>query len=290
MPKFQPMLADDADLSRVQFPVLASPKLDGVRATVVEGRLLTRSLKELPNKAIYNKFKFNAALDGELIVGDPTSPSVFRDTMKAVMSHEGDTSELRYYIFDVVSGRVFRDRINDASYHADEDKGIVLVPHVQVDTLDELLKLEELTLTKGYEGLMLRKIDGLYKFGRATVREGTLLKVKRTLQSEAVVIGFVEQMHNANEAKLDNLGYTERSSHQANLVPTGVLGALVVRDIYTHVEFNIGTGFSALDRDVIWRTRDDCIGLLAAYEYLPIGVKDKPRHPVWLGWRSRRDM
>lgn len=290
MSKFQPMLADDADLSKVQFPVMASPKLDGVRATVVSGTLLTRSLKRLPNEAIYSKFKFEAPLDGELIVGDPASPSVFRDTMKTVMSHTGDVKDLNYFVFDLVSNREFKDRFNDASYHVDDNKDIILVPHTQVDTLDELLRLEDVCLTNGYEGLMIRDPRGGYKFGRATQREGTLLKVKRKKTSEAHVIGFVEQMHNANEAKLDNLGYTERSSHQANLVPTGVLGALVARDITTNIDFNIGTGFTASERAEIWRKRQEFIGRICTYEYLPIGVKDKPRHPVFKGWRMKEDL
>lgn len=291
MTNFKPMLADDADLSRLVYPVMVSPKLDGVRATFVGGRLLTRSLKPLPNKAIDQHFKLNSSLDGELIVGDPNSPSVFRDTMKVVMSHEADIADLKLYVFDWVGKVEFFQRLMDA--HAlckTSGERYVPVPHVFVENEKELLDLEEKTLNNGYEGLMLRDPNGPYKFGRATMREGTLLKLKRKKTSEAEILGFVEQMHNANEAKIDNLGYLERSSHQANLVPMGVLGALMVRDVHTHVEFNIGTGFSAEDRAVIWRLRDSYLGKLVSYEYLPVGVKDKPRHPVFAGFRSRRDL
>jgi DNA ligase-1 len=104
------------------------------------------------------------------------------------------------------------------------------------------------------------------------------------------VIGFEEQMHNANEAKTNALGNTERSSHQENMIPMGVLGALIVVDHKTGVEFNVGTGFTADDRAGIWKQRDVLHGKSITYEYLPYGVKDKPRHPVFLGWRMEEDL
>lgn len=284
---FKPMLADDADLQRLRFPLLVSPKLDGVRATSLDGVLRSRSLKLLPNRSINDKFNIKAPLDGELIVGDPTSPSVFRDTMKVVMAHNAPIDDLRYYVFDMVGEGEFRDRLNEAGLYCPKEQGIIHLPHRLVETVDELYDLEEAALENGYEGLMARDPKGPYKFGRSTANEGYLLKVKRRKTSEAIIVGFQEQMHNANEAKLDNMGYIERSSHQANLVPTGVLGALTVRD--NGIEFNVGTGFTAAERADFWQRRDELRGALISYEYLPIGVKDKPRHPVFKGFRAKED-
>jgi len=36
-PLFKPMLAKEAELDKLRFPLLASPKLDGVRAVVRDG-------------------------------------------------------------------------------------------------------------------------------------------------------------------------------------------------------------------------------------------------------------
>jgi DNA ligase-1 len=288
---FKPMLADDADLKRLKYPVIASPKLDGVRATFMMHRLLTRSLKPLANKAIDGAFSFPLPLDGELIVGDPRGKSVFRDTMKVVSSFDADITDLNFYVFDMVADKMaFMDRFRMAIEAKEGHKRLITVPHKMIEDELELLKLEELMLEEGYEGLMLRDPEGRYKFGRSTTSEGLLLKLKRKLRSEAVVIGFVEQLHNGNEAKIDNLGHTERSSHQANKVPMDTLGALQVRDIDSGVEFNIGTGFTFADRNEIWQHRAKYQGKIASYEYLPIGVKDKPRHPTFVGWRIVEDM
>ena len=285
---FKPMLADAVDLSILRYPVVVSPKLDGVRATFLNGRLRTRSLKPLANRAI-QKILYPFPLDGELIVGDANSKSVFRDTMKVVSAFDADIKDLKYHVFDMVTGDNFRERLKAAHDAIDGDEFMVPVPHAECSTENSLLQYEDWALNAGFEGVMLRDPVGKYKFGRSTAREGALLKMKRKLTSEARVIGFEEQMHNANELKTDALGYAERSSHQANMIPTGVLGALVVKDLKTGVEFNVGTGFTAEDRAGIWRQKDTLIWKLITYEYLPIGIKDKPRHPVFLGWRMEED-
>ena len=288
MSSFKPMLAGEVDLKTLNYPVMVSPKLDGVRATFIDGELRTRSLKRIPNRNVQALFQFAVPLDGELIVGDPTSKSVFRDTMKIVMAHEEAAHDVKFFVFDLVSRDKFVDRLQEATRIANSSELFVPVPHIEVRTEAELLHLEDEALLNGYEGLMLRDPHGPYKFGRSTTREGTLLKMKRRLQSEAIIIGFEEQMHNANEATTNALGRTERSSHQANLIPTGVLGAFTVRD--GGVEFSVGTGFTYEDRTQFWRRRHELIGSIITYEYLPIGVKDKPRHPVFLGFRMQEDV
>lgn len=70
---FRPMLATDADLGKLRFPLLASAKLDGVRAVVRDGVVYSRSNKPIPNAYVQQKFSRFEHFDGELIVGDPTS-------------------------------------------------------------------------------------------------------------------------------------------------------------------------------------------------------------------------
>ena len=69
------------------------------------------------------------------------------------------------------------------------------------------------------------------------------------------------------------------------MVPTGLLGALVV--IWKGQELRIGTGFTMEQRKALWE--DPPIGKLAKFKYLKAGMKDLPRHPVWIGFRDWRD-
>ena len=141
----------------------------------------------------------------------------------------------------------------------------------------------------GYEGVMLRKPDGKYKFGRSTAREFILMKLKRFSDAEYKVIGFQERMHNANEATINELGHTERSAHMENMVPRGDLGALVLEMSDGQI-FNCGTGFDDKSRKEIWQNRDKYVGRWAKIKSFLIGVKDLPRFPVFISFRDEDDM
>lgn len=282
--KFKPMLASPADLDAIRYPIFASPKLDGIRASVVGGRLLTRTLKEVPSRHIYNALsrpEFEG-LDGELIVGPPTSPTCYRDTVSHVMA-DNKVFDYTYHVFDIWSANAaFYLRRLDlrALVQRLSVQRIALVEHVQLESREQLDAYEAAMVGLGHEGIMLADPNGLYKYGRATTKGGELLKVKRFVDSEAIVIGIEEEMFNGNEAEKNELGRTKRSTAKAGLVGKGTMGALKVRDVATGVEFNIGTGFTAADR-----ARTDWLNKRVKYKSFPVGVKDKPRHPVYLGDR-----
>jgi DNA ligase-1 len=291
------MLADDADLAKLRFPLLASPKLDGVRAIVIDGVVMSRSLKPIPSQYVQEQFSHLEHFDGELIVGDPTAKDCYRKTMSAVMSRDKRDFDVTFFAFDHIaepsdpySARA--DRLYDdlLGYEGTPTGGPVCKRLNQsfVESYDELLAHESQALEDGFEGLILRDAQAPYKFGRSTTKQGYLLKLKRFIDSEATVIGFEERMHNGNEATTDELGHTKRSSHAANKSGLGDLGALLVR--HGDVEFSIGTGFDAETRREIWDNRVHYVGQLAKFKYFPVGVKDKPRHPVFLGWRDRIDI
>ena len=284
---FKPMLASDANLDLLRYPLIASPKLDGVRATVRDGVVYSRSNKPIPNKHVHSLFKNCEYHDGELIVGDPTSPTVYRDTVSEVMSHD-KTNGCMFYVFDHIE-------LMDKPYFV-RQQHIIAVPGTSVtklfgtaiNNIDDLLAYEETCLTAGYEGLILRDPLSAYKQGRSTAKEGILLKLKRFVDAEARIIGFEERMENTNEKTTNELGRSARSSHKAGKIGRGDLGAI-------HVDFNgltfyIGTGFNDKERRDIWDKRDTYVGALVKFKSFPIGVKDAPRHPVFLGFRNKIDM
>lgn len=285
---FKPMLATDADLTKLRFPLLASPKLDGIRAIVRDGVVYSRSNKPIPNKHVQRKFSHLRHFDGELIVGDPTSKSVYRDTVSVVMSDDKPALDVFFYAFDHI------ERLDAAYFRRREEIGPISLDvcvHAQCEIthLDDLLAYESDCLEGGYEGLILRDPNAPYKRGRSTVKEGYLLKLKRFTDAEFEVIGYEERMHNANEATTNELGRTARSSHKAGKVGLGDLGALVLKgDGFT---FSVGTGFDDATRKALWEIRDSgLVGRLAKIKYFAVGMKTAPRHPVFLGWRDGRDL
>jgi len=294
MPDFKPMLAHSKspDPESLDYPVLVQPKLDGIRAVVKDGRLLSRSLKPIPNAAIraaLEQPQFEG-LDGELIVGDPTADDCYRRTCSFVMAEDKTDEAWAFFVFDQHdSDAPVEQRIDlMARLAASLNPNVTIVSTSTICDPVELATIEAKYLAFGYEGGIIRTPGSAYKFGRSG-KKGPLLKLKRYIDYEAEVVGVVEEQHNGNEAKTNELGRTERSSHAENKIGKGTLGALTVRALngpHEGVEFKVGTGFTAAVRAELWVNRDSLIGEVAKIKSFPVGTKDRPRHPVWLGWRD----
>ena len=289
MSQFKPLLsATIEDTASLRYPVLVSTKLDGIRCLVIDGVACSRNLKPIRNAYIQKcigKPEYNG-LDGELIVGNVFAKDCYLKTNSGVMSADGEP-DFKFHVFDRFDMGPFHfrtrfERIPNLPF-------VEIVPHWEVSSEIQLLDLEAELLAKGAEGVMVRSIDGTYKFGRSTLRDGILGKLKRFTDAEYKVVDFQERMHNANEATTNALGHTERSSHKENKVGRGDLGALVL-ETADGQRFNCGTGFDDAARSEIWNNRDQYLGRWAKIKSFLIGVKDLPRFPVFLGWRDPIDM
>lgn len=287
MSKIKPMLACNAP-EHIELPMLASPKIDGIRCMIVSGVAVSRNLKPIRNRYVQQCLAgLPHGLDGELVVGQPGGEGVFRRTSSGVMSIKGEP-DFTFWVFDNFDvGGGFEERFASLS---EQHPRVRIVPHYAIESHEALEEFEAKTLEHGFEGVMLRKPSGPYKWGRSSKSEGYLLKLKRFVDAEAEVLGAVELRHNHNVAKRNMLGRLERSSAKAGKVAGGVLGALLVRDIVTGVEFRIGGGFTQKEREQLWKQRRSLVGRLAKYKYFAGGVKTAPRFPIFLGFRDRADM
>lgn len=290
---FRPMLATK-DASRITFPVLASPKVDGIRAIVLQGTLVSRRLKPIPNRHTQALFGSRTleGLDGELVVGSPAGNGVMQRTTSGVMTIAGEP-EVSFFVFDVVRpGVPFCKRLQLAHgmVAASRSSGLVALPHTHVGSPYELEAFEAECLSAGFEGVMVRHPGGLYKYGRSTGAEGGLIKIKRFDDEEAVVVGCVEREHNENEAKEDALGHTKRSTHKAGKRGAGDLGALVCRSPKWSDVFHVGTGFTAEQRVLLWQDRLSLPGKTITFKHFAkSGCVDAPRFPVFLAFRHEDD-
>jgi len=285
----KPMLSHTiTDTTAVRYPVLVSQKLDGIRCLIINGVAVSRNLKPIRNEyvqAIIGMSEYNG-LDGELIVGDPFAEDCYRVTSSGVMSKDGEP-DFTYYVFD----RWNRPSDGFADRLAATQSGcrVKRVPHHWAYCEADLLRIEEVLLAKGAEGVMVRSLDGTYKYGRSTMKEGTLGKLKRFSEDDFLVVDFEERFHNANPATVNALGHTERSMHVENMIGRGDLGALVL-ETSEGKRFTCGTGFDDATRREIWGNKEKYVGRWAKVKHFPIGVKDLPRFPVFMGFRDENDM
>lgn len=307
---FKPMLSGKApsDLSKLRFPVMASPKLDGIRCIMFGGVAYSRNLKPIPNAFVQQQLRsLPDGFDGELICGKPTAPDVWNVTQSGVMSEDGKP-RFTFHVFDWHGfAAAYFNRFEGLRYWmvSNGTDFYRYVRHRTFGNADALASYEDEMVESGYEGIMVRDPAGTYKYGRSTAKEGGLLKLKRFDDAEAYVIGAVEQMHNGNEATKDELGRTKRSSHKANKTGKGVLGALVCtipsdKDNPAHPDhhktrpatvFEIGTGFDDHQRRGFWDQHrvGGLKGRMVKYRHQGFTPDGVPRFPVFIGFRSEID-
>lgn len=290
----KPMLAAKKPIfDEIRFPILCSPKIDGIRCIKVNGQALSRSFKPIPNHHIRNWIEANCpdGFDGEILCGDG-----FNDVQSMVMSRDGEPN-FTYLVFDYVKDSLdkpYAERIADLKAFANskdfQNELAFLLPDV-AHNIEDLQNIMDRHLAEGHEGTMFRSPNSPYKCGRSSLKEGYLVAIKEFIDAEAEIIGFEEQMFNANEATKDAFGHTERSSHLANMVPKNTLGAFIVRTP-EGLEFKIGTGKGLTQelRKEIWDSKEQYLGKLVHYRYQPHGVLNKPRIPSWYGFRSKDDL
>lgn len=306
----KPMLAATLDPFKlsIEYPCMASYKLDGVRCLIIDGVALSRSLKPIPSEVVQRLLGGRTGqglegLDGELIVGDPAAKDVFNRTSSAVMSKakkitvgvdlQKAVDSLCFYVFDRLplngSHQGYKRRYEELERFFRNNVKIYmkLVPHRVINSEKELLAFEASAVEQGYEGIMIRSMDCLYKFGRSTLKEGHLMKLKRFHDGEAVVLDVNPLMHNANEAQVNELGQKERPVRKAGMRAEKMLGSMMVRDVKTGVIFDVGSGFSEEDRIRLWINKP--LGKTIKYKSQLAGVKDKPRFPVFMGFRDKKD-
>lgn len=281
-------LVDPNVFNKLRFPMYASPKLDGIRAISINGKLLSRSGKHIPSIQARNMFSHFNGLDGELIYDNPTIPNVYNITQSYIMSQFKRAEKngkpcLRFYVFDRINSDPFNKRLESLPVG---DEWLIPVKQMMVNSIDELLEYENLCLKQNYEGIMLKAPNGPYKHGRSTFNEQYLMKLKRFSEFEAVIIGFVEQMYNNNAPVIDALGYTERSTAKEGMLPADTLGKLIVRYNDEDMEVSCGVMDHAM-RKHIWRNMSCFTGKVVVVRHFDVNlVGYKPRFPRFVGFRE----
>ncbi len=285
----KPLLAGKFNSEKAKFPYAATPKIDGIRFLMVGGAALTRSFKPIRNEYLQKILSSNLpeGIDGEL-----TSGSTFQEC-SSIMRIKGEP-DFKVWIFDFVNPKgelkPYKERMDELRKF--ENFNIpsyeILFPKI-VSNQEQIDQLMINNLNAGYEGLMLRDPNGIYKFGRSSVKENILLKVKEFMDDEAEIISFREKMINTNEGLKDNFGRTKRSSCQDGLKPSGTLGGFILRNS-EGLEFSCGSGLNDALRDEIWKNKSKYLGKLVKYKFMSKGIKDLPRHPVFMGFRDETDL
>lgn len=284
----RPMKGDPCDDYKLirKWPMYGSPKIDGLRA-LKDDVMRSSSYTPFPNVHLQAFFKeWPRGWDGEIVIGNPTDKECFNKTTSVVMSKNNPIDGIRFFVFDN-----FVDPLKPWIERIASVPAKVRLKQVKLMNADMAFLYEQQCVNMGYEGIVLRQPYAPYKFGRSTLTDQAMLKVKRFEDAEGIVTGVEEMYHNKNEAKKDAQGFTDRSTKKEGMVPAGVMGALVLD--YKGQVIRC-TSFTDEIRKQFWENPP--IGMRAKFRYPP-GGKDvslggtgiRPPY-IFMGLRDWRDV
>jgi len=291
--EFKPLLAINIDkVSKQPANRYMSEKKDGVRVAFFGGVAYSRSLKPLPNKILQKLAQDYAVLegcDGEVIVGDDYAKDVLQKSVSFCMGAD-NVADFKVYLFDRYSHEPWLERFtNLCAVQHQLPARVQILEHYKVQYEDELNAFEQEVLDRGGEGVMLRDAEGKYKTGRSGKVLPELQKVKRFDDDEFIVIGYEQFESNENEAKVNELGRTSRSTSKEGKVLKEKLGSLVLKTA-SGAKFNSGSGFTEEQRVQLWKNKEQLVGQLAKIQFFGYSKDNVPLLPVFLGFRSELDM
>ncbi len=273
IPTFDVALAQKFDMKRIKSSeVFIEPKLDGIRClAIVENRvakLYTRAGKLITNfddtvGAELSKLN-DGCYDGEIMSTD------FTELMRQVYRKDDkDISDVYFALFDYIPLKEWKAKSSrEQSWRRyeilkwrikDLNKYVTLVKRERIKSdYDEIKRIHDSYVNRGYEGAMIKTIHDPYCFGR----DYSVMKFKAFFDADVPIIGLKEGT----------------GKHQ------GKLGSFLVD--YKGVEVNVGSGLTDELREQIWQNKDNHIGRIIEVRYQEETPDGSLRFPTFVCFRN----
>lgn len=189
----KPMLAHSyRDRSHnIIYPVAVQPKYNGCRCLYNSDIGPYSREGNYFIKEIFDHLKFDTKgykFDGELMVPG----KYLQESMEYVKKYRKESKELCYFIYDVMIENLgFTDRFNfiENFFKNFNHKQIFIAPTIVVKNETQMMEKHKLFESQGYEGIILRNLNGLYKKG---YRSKDLQKYKTEIDGEFIIVGAKE--------------------------------------------------------------------------------------------------
>jgi ATP-dependent DNA ligase len=189
-------------------PFYVQPKLDGLRCLIfrnTDGEIMaqSRQKKYFPHlDHIKNELKPffeenpHIVLDGELFTFDYPFEEL-AGLIKKEKKSKGDLEKInfvKYHVYDYMdrhdmSLKYMRRLANLMKMIKKKYVHTLFVKTIRVETMDEFKDKFSIFVSEGYEGIMIRKDNGVYDEGN---RSSDLLKYKEFMESEFEIVGYKE--------------------------------------------------------------------------------------------------
>ena len=263
VPNFEVMLASKIDEKyKWEFPCIAEAKYDGTRLIAVceNGVVEYFSRSGKPSDFCNGLFdeelaKIEARLGAPVVVDGEALASNFTETLNAKGGKGVEAKKaLRFYAFDIMFLSQWKAQECDRPQYKRsgnletliKELGLTLIKKSKsktINNLEEAKAFYKEMLAEGYEGLIIKKMNGLYEFDRSK----NWSKWKPVLDFDLKIVGIFE-----GRGRLEGTaGGFELEGEDEN---------------GNKIETSCGSGFSDELRDDIWKNKKKYLGKIAMLE------------------------
>ena len=251
--------------TKVLFPIICQPKLNGVRCIARkenwEVKITSRLGKDysIVCRKLANQLRLimkNGDIwDGEIYVHKWS----FQRIIRAVKKIRPDTRKLQFHRYDICNTKVIMSKRNQIMCTLPINKYIKQVFDVMLGTKFQIKHWHDIWVKDGYEGIILRKPDGLYKFGH---RVPQLMKYKEFIDKEFKIVDFE--------------GYTQEDEL---IQRTCVRYVCCIKDGAT---FEVIPRGSLKQREIMYHNAPNVVGKMLTVRYQELSEDSIPIFPVGL--------
>ena len=183
---------------KIKYPCYIQPKLDGIRmiAILKNGKctLWSRTRKEITSlphivEEIEKNFKEDIIFDGEAYNNDMKAD--FEKIVSIVRKKKPEPGYLnvQYHVYDLVNNQKFNERTKTLTHLFDTHKlSYLKLVETRVILEDRVSEIYNHFKSVGYEGAILRNVDGLYSNNRSS----DLIKLKEMQDAEFKIVDIEE--------------------------------------------------------------------------------------------------
>jgi ATP-dependent DNA ligase len=258
---------EEKRLAKWSPPYIVQPKYDGVRCRAIptqSGYILLSSeenvIFSVPHlNQIFNALHLNCELDGELYCHGMSFEEIVSITSRTVNLND-NYKRIQFHLFDIVNEEPQMKRSLMIENLRGLSNWLVVAPFWLCENLDDVLRAFDKCIEMNYEGIIVRNVMAPYERKRSL----WVMKFKPKQSDTYKIVGIQQEMDKNGQPK-ESLGALVCESGDGN-------------------NFNVGTGFTADQRDKMWNCwSEDLVGKFAHVKYQHItSGKKVPRFPVFV--------
>jgi len=256
IPSFECQLVNNWVDSKVKWPLLISPKLDGTRGEKRGGQIFTRGGHQITGVQhvldYMNTVNPNLTTSGELWI--PGMP--FRRSNGIIKSNKPEKPNVRYALFDIpnLGAGPLEDRLRvlERSFYPLESNPlppVCFIPHILVHSMDQVTRMYNYWRSRGYEGLVAKNPKGRVCMGKSS----DWMRIVAGDSAEYTVIGVYE-----SEEK------------------PGFMGGIIIEG-----NIRVGSGFSDSERLEYLRHPEKIVGRKATIDFKEKTAAGSLRQPIY---------